>query len=91
MNVFATFVRLAFNPVSVEIFEDPVEVFGGLGESVPLFRVVFQQLLVLIFLFFLTVSQVNPISNLLQCFEVFVEIYYQVFVEILTHQVCTCH
>lgn len=89
--MFATFVRLAFDPVSVEIFEDTVEVFGGLGESIPLFRIVFQQLLILIFLCVLIVSQLNPISNLLKCFEVFVEIYYQVFVEILAHQVCTCH
>lgn len=52
--MFTTFVRFAFDPVSVEVFENAVEVFGGLGESVPLLGVVFQEFLILIFLCFLS-------------------------------------
>jgi hypothetical protein len=48
MDVFPTFVRFAFDPVSIEVFENAVEVFCGLGESVPLFRVVFQELFILV-------------------------------------------
>jgi hypothetical protein len=42
VDVFATFICFAFDPVSVEVFEDAVEVFCGLGESIPLFGIVFQ-------------------------------------------------
>lgn len=37
VDVFSAFVGFAFDPVAVEVFEDSVEVFGCLGESVPLF------------------------------------------------------
>jgi len=56
VDVFAPLICLALDPVSVEVFEDTVEIFGGLGESVPLLRVVFQELLILIFLCILIVN-----------------------------------
>jgi hypothetical protein len=48
MNVFSSLVRFPFYPVSIEIFEDAVEVLGCLGESIPLFGVVFQEIFVLV-------------------------------------------
>ena len=53
VDVFSSFVGFAFDPVTVEVFEDPVEVFGCLGESVPLFGIVFQEIFVLVSLCFL--------------------------------------
>jgi len=47
MNVFTTLIRLPLNPMSIEIFEDAIEVFCCLGESVPLFGIVFQEVFVL--------------------------------------------
>jgi len=47
MNMFTTFVRLPLNPMPIEIFEDAIEVLCCLGESVPLFGIVFQEVFVL--------------------------------------------
>jgi len=47
MNMFTTFVRLPLNPMPIEIFEDAIEVLCCLGESVPLFGIVFQEIFVL--------------------------------------------
>ena len=53
VDVFSALIGFAFDPVAIEIFEDSVEVFGCLGESVPLFGVVFQEIFVLVVLCFL--------------------------------------
>jgi len=47
MNMFTTLIRLPLNPMSIEIFEDAIEVLCCLGESIPLFGIVFQEIFVL--------------------------------------------
>jgi hypothetical protein len=48
MNMFSSLIRLALDPMSIEVFEDAVEVLGSLGEPVPLLGIVFQQIFVLV-------------------------------------------
>ena len=56
VDVFSSFVGFAFDPVAIEVFEDSVEVFCCLGESVPLFGIVFQEVFVLVVCCFLNES-----------------------------------
>jgi hypothetical protein len=87
MNMFSSLIRLPLDPMSIEIFEDAVEVLGSLGEPVPLLGIVFQEIFVLVLCGVL--ERVNPSpkgsafrkrglrgKNLFERFEVFVEVYY---------------
>jgi hypothetical protein len=91
MDMFTTFVGFAFDPVSIEVFEDSIEVFCCLCETIPLFGIIFQQVFILIVLRFLFIGLDLIGGYLSEGFEVFVEIYYQVFVQVLSHQISTCN
>lgn len=58
MNMFSSLIRLPLDPMSIEIFEDAVEVLGSLGEPVPLLGIVFQEIFVLVLCGVL--ERVNP-------------------------------
>jgi hypothetical protein len=76
MDMFPALIGLAFYPVSVEVLKDSVEVFGGLGKSVPLLGIVFEKILVLILLGFLRSVPPSSWKYGAQSLEILVEIDY---------------